>query len=461
MNLLHVLAIVLAFFGSSFAPDRSSILPGEWTEMLARLPSASAFSASAFERRRVAIPFGLRYRVGDRATSENSSPAKSESAAVVVAKPAAKSLTETLDYGLFGTLHLTRPPGDVAQTVLFFSDRDGWSPRQDHLSMALAAEGAFVVGIDLPTYLKKLAGLSGKCVVSGRACRRSRALDRTPRRFRDLHVSARPRRRRRRDVRLRVDRAGTRRHVRRPDHAGMGHGISSAEGILRRRCRRDDDRRRWRVSRNAGRTPSGNMDTENVRTGSARYGRVRRCRDRRRCTRRVVAAARRARGRRRSRRDIHPLAHARRGGTRRVAGRCRGPAADRHRADQRRCAPHRDHHHRRWRMGRTRSRCRRRADRRRRTRDWLFKLEVLLAQADAASGRRCDRARHRTLRQGRSAGDVRADRLFVRRESGSGRRESSARRSAQARRRWRADLARRRCGVRDPRRRLVRFHASR
>lgn len=164
MNLLHVLAIVLAFFGSSFAPDRSSILPGEWTEMLARLPSASAFSASAFERRGAAIPFVLRYRVDDRATSENSSPAKSESAAAVVAKPAAKSLTETLDYGLFGTLHLTRPPGDVAQTVLFFSDRDGWSPRQDHLSMALAAEGAFVVGIDLPTYLKKLAGLSGKCV---------------------------------------------------------------------------------------------------------------------------------------------------------------------------------------------------------------------------------------------------------------------------------------------------------
>ena len=47
--------------------------------------------------------------------------------------------------------------------MLFFSDRDGWSARQDRLSAALAGEGAFVVGIDLPTYLKKLAGLSGKC----------------------------------------------------------------------------------------------------------------------------------------------------------------------------------------------------------------------------------------------------------------------------------------------------------
>ena len=76
---------------------------------------------------------------------------------------AAVPSTETLDYGLFGTLHLTRPAGDIAHTVLFFSDRDGWSARQDHLSAALAAEGAFVVGIDLPTYLKKLESLSSKC----------------------------------------------------------------------------------------------------------------------------------------------------------------------------------------------------------------------------------------------------------------------------------------------------------
>ena len=71
--------------------------------------------------------------------------------------------TEMLDYGLFGALHLTRPTGDAAATVLFFSDRGGWSLRQDDLAGALAREGAFVVGIDLPTYLGKLEGLSGKC----------------------------------------------------------------------------------------------------------------------------------------------------------------------------------------------------------------------------------------------------------------------------------------------------------
>jgi type IV secretory pathway VirJ component len=76
---------------------------------------------------------------------------------------AQKPRTETLDYGLFGTLHLTRPDADAAPTVLFFSDRDGWTPRQDALAASLADNGAFVVGFDLPTYLKKLGSISGKC----------------------------------------------------------------------------------------------------------------------------------------------------------------------------------------------------------------------------------------------------------------------------------------------------------
>jgi type IV secretory pathway VirJ component len=76
---------------------------------------------------------------------------------------APKPRTETLDYGLFGTLHLTRPKADAPPTVLFFSDREGWSARQDQLAASLADNGAFVVGFDLPTYLKKLATISGKC----------------------------------------------------------------------------------------------------------------------------------------------------------------------------------------------------------------------------------------------------------------------------------------------------------
>ncbi|MEO7325109.1 MAG: AcvB/VirJ family lysyl-phosphatidylglycerol hydrolase [Dokdonella sp.] len=69
----------------------------------------------------------------------------------------------TLDYGLFGTLHLSRPHSDIVHTVLLFSDRDGWTTRQDGIGDALAQQGAFVVGVDLPAYVKRLAGIKDKC----------------------------------------------------------------------------------------------------------------------------------------------------------------------------------------------------------------------------------------------------------------------------------------------------------
>ena len=74
-----------------------------------------------------------------------------------------KPPTELLDYGLFGTLHLSRPSGEASRSEKNSTVRDGWNERQDRLAGALAGEGAFVVGIDLPAYLRKLASLSGKC----------------------------------------------------------------------------------------------------------------------------------------------------------------------------------------------------------------------------------------------------------------------------------------------------------
>lgn len=70
---------------------------------------------------------------------------------------------ETLDYGLFGTLHLSRPGSAIGHTALLFSDSSGWSARQDRLSAALAQRGALVVGIDLATYLKRMEALKDKC----------------------------------------------------------------------------------------------------------------------------------------------------------------------------------------------------------------------------------------------------------------------------------------------------------
>ncbi|MEO7430862.1 MAG: AcvB/VirJ family lysyl-phosphatidylglycerol hydrolase [Dokdonella sp.] len=77
--------------------------------------------------------------------------------------PVAPVEAPTVEYGLFGTLHLSRPAGAIAHTVLLFSDRDGWTARQADLGATLAQNGAFVVGIDLPAYVKRLAAIKDKC----------------------------------------------------------------------------------------------------------------------------------------------------------------------------------------------------------------------------------------------------------------------------------------------------------
>jgi type IV secretory pathway VirJ component len=66
-------------------------------------------------------------------------------------------------YGLFGMVHVQRPPAAVADTILLLSDAAGWSAREDALARALATHGARVVGIDLPTYLQRLQAISEPC----------------------------------------------------------------------------------------------------------------------------------------------------------------------------------------------------------------------------------------------------------------------------------------------------------
>ncbi|MEO7062865.1 MAG: AcvB/VirJ family lysyl-phosphatidylglycerol hydrolase [Dokdonella sp.] len=82
---------------------------------------------------------------------------------LALALTAQTAAAETLDYGLFGTLHLSRPSTVIGHTALLFSDSSGWTSRQDQLSAALAGQGAFVVGIDLPIYLKRMEALKDKC----------------------------------------------------------------------------------------------------------------------------------------------------------------------------------------------------------------------------------------------------------------------------------------------------------
>jgi type IV secretory pathway VirJ component len=149
MSLLHMLAVMLSLFGSP---------------VVTHPPSLSLALDRVAEH--ATLPFVPRYRSTDGATPVQASVPQHEQVegdTHAAGKNSSRSPTETVDYGLFGTLHLSRPAGDSPHTVLFFSDRGGWSTRQDQLSAALASEGAFVVGIDLPTYLKKLESIAGKC----------------------------------------------------------------------------------------------------------------------------------------------------------------------------------------------------------------------------------------------------------------------------------------------------------
>ncbi|HEY0179729.1 MAG TPA: AcvB/VirJ family lysyl-phosphatidylglycerol hydrolase, partial [Dokdonella sp.] len=79
------------------------------------------------------------------------------------AAPASGATAASVDYGLFGTLHLRRPAGTAAHVVVLISDRDGWSARSDALAAAVAGQGALVVGIDLPAYLARMESIADAC----------------------------------------------------------------------------------------------------------------------------------------------------------------------------------------------------------------------------------------------------------------------------------------------------------
>ncbi|MEO7013399.1 MAG: hypothetical protein ABI127_03760, partial [Dokdonella sp.] len=81
----------------------------------------------------------------------------------LLASLGAQAANDSPSYGMFGALHVQRPPAKVGDTILLLSDLGGWSAREDGLSHVLASHGARVVGIDLPIYLKRLAAINDKC----------------------------------------------------------------------------------------------------------------------------------------------------------------------------------------------------------------------------------------------------------------------------------------------------------
>jgi type IV secretory pathway VirJ component len=70
---------------------------------------------------------------------------------------------EHRDEGRFGSVALYAPSAGARGVVFLFSDRSGWNDELDRDARALAADGAAVVGVDLPAYLRGLAASDDGC----------------------------------------------------------------------------------------------------------------------------------------------------------------------------------------------------------------------------------------------------------------------------------------------------------
>lgn len=77
--------------------------------------------------------------------------------------PALAPATE-LDTASLPTDRLIRPSGEISGLVVLLSDAAGWSPAEEAASRALAADGALVVGVDLPTYYQALRREKRDCL---------------------------------------------------------------------------------------------------------------------------------------------------------------------------------------------------------------------------------------------------------------------------------------------------------
>jgi type IV secretory pathway VirJ component len=75
----------------------------------------------------------------------------------------ANAATVPVHFGLFGNVHAATPPAETKRIVILISDRDGWDARAEDLAAGLAADGALVFGVDLPTYVKQMESIKDKC----------------------------------------------------------------------------------------------------------------------------------------------------------------------------------------------------------------------------------------------------------------------------------------------------------
>jgi type IV secretory pathway VirJ component len=72
---------------------------------------------------------------------------------------------DSLAFGLFGQVHLYRPPGNAepSTVILFVSGDGGWNLGVVEMARAFARQGALVVGVDIRHYLHALEGRPAAC----------------------------------------------------------------------------------------------------------------------------------------------------------------------------------------------------------------------------------------------------------------------------------------------------------
>jgi type IV secretory pathway VirJ component len=80
-------------------------------------------------------------------------------ASLFLATTGSQAATVTVNYGLFGNIHVASPNGEPKRTIIFISDKDGWNARAESLATALSADGALVFGVDYPAYLKEMLSI--------------------------------------------------------------------------------------------------------------------------------------------------------------------------------------------------------------------------------------------------------------------------------------------------------------
>lgn len=84
---------------------------------------------------------------------------------LLLAMPAPNAVAETISHGRFEKLTIYKPPGELRQTVLFFSGERGWIPEFEPIAQSLVRQGALVAAIDMPALFRDLERDGAQCVL--------------------------------------------------------------------------------------------------------------------------------------------------------------------------------------------------------------------------------------------------------------------------------------------------------